>query len=137
MIAWGVRPLMSAAVVVLAAGCSSSGTVHVAASTGGNGGGGGGVAAVPSACTAANAMCGVFDGTWKSSDGTVTLVIDKAKAELKTPHDCPGDFDSAILLLTCADGYKDRQTGGASISADHKTLTVTWDDGIKDTLAKG
>jgi hypothetical protein len=78
-----------------------------------------------------------MNGTWNSSDGTVTLVIDNAKAELKTPHDCPGDFDGAILLLTCADGYTDRQTGGAAISADHKTLTVTWDDGIKDTLTKG
>jgi hypothetical protein len=131
---------------LLLSGCSSSGTVGAAGSQAGVGvstGTGAGAstgASAPQPCTPtpANGDCGVYNGTWKgTTDGaSVTLTVTKDQAELKTPHDCPGSFDGQLLLLTCQDGNKDRQTGSATLSADHKTLTVSWDDGITDALTK-
>lgn len=116
---------------LLLSGCSSSGTVGASTPAAGIG---------ATTGVDAHASTGsVYNGTWKgtSDGGPVTLTVDKDKAELKTPHDCPGSFDGQLLLLTCQDGDKDRQTGSATLSSDHKTLTVSWDDGITDTLTKG
>lgn len=124
--------LVSSAAVgaaLLVGGCSSSGTVGATAPQAGTGG---------STTHAITSASGGYNGTWKGTadGGPVTLTVDKDKAELKTPHDCPGSFDGQLFLLTCQDGDTDRQTGSAVLSSDHKTLTVSWDDGITDTLTK-
>jgi len=138
-----VTALATAAAVVglLLSACSSSGTVGGA--PGPQAGAGAGTststgASQPCTPTPANGDCGVYNGTWKgTTSGTaVTLTVTRDKAELKAPHDCPGSFDGQLLLLTCQDGNTDRQTGSATLSPDHKTLTVSWDGGITDALTK-
>ena len=134
-----VAVTVTAAAALLLGGCSSSGTVAAAGSPASTGASAPQTSA-PQTCqpTPENGDCGVYNGTWKgTTDGTpVALTVNKGQAELKTPHDCPGSFDGQLLLLTCQDGNKDRQTGSTALSSDHKTLTVTWDDGITDTLTK-
>jgi hypothetical protein len=133
--------VVAAGAVMALSGCSSSGTVGAAGSPPPAGAGADTGTGMPQSCkpTPDNYQCGIYNGTWTgTTDGTsVTLAVAKDTAELKTPHDCPGSFNGQLLLLTCNDGDKDRQTGSATLSSDHKTLTVSWDDGITDTLTKG
>ncbi|MEZ0110716.1 hypothetical protein ABH920_004731 [Catenulispora sp. EB89] len=135
----------AAAAGLLLSACSSSGTVGGAPGPQAGAGTSTGAstststgASQPCTPTPANGDCGVYNGTWKgTTSGTaVTLTVTRDQAELKAPHDCPGSFDGQLLLLTCQDGNTDRQTGSATLSADHKTLTVSWDGGITDALTK-
>ncbi|MGW6459276.1 hypothetical protein ACWF94_25685, partial [Streptomyces sp. NPDC055078] len=84
---------------------------------------------------------GDVTGAWSgTTDGKrVDLVITGKKAALSADgRACTGevaDHGKPMLSLKCADGNKDR-TMGTIESNDGKTLVVSWDAGLKDTLAK-
>lgn len=127
--------IAATALVVITAGCSSSGTV--AGSSGGTGNPPHMTAPNDSKQQSAGGQAGP-DGTWTSADHSVSLVVTGDKAELKQPHDCPGDYAASMktLLLDCKDGNTDRTTGDVKMSGDGKQMTISWDVGITDTLTK-
>ncbi len=82
-----------------------------------------------------------LEGTWAGlTDGkAVALSVASGKAALVADaHVCSGevkDMGKVMLELKCTDGNTDR-TMGSIESNNGKTITVSWDAGGKDTLAK-
>ncbi|MET9660290.1 hypothetical protein [Streptomyces sp. NPDC006510] len=82
-----------------------------------------------------------LEGGWAGrTDGkAVVLSVASGKAVLVTEqHACTGtvqDAGKVTLALKCVDGGDDRTTGAVE-SNDGKTVVVSWDSGVKDTLAK-
>ncbi|WP_250305484.1 hypothetical protein [Streptomyces sp. A 4/2] len=81
-----------------------------------------------------------FEGSWlATTDGKSTaLVIQGKQAAIAGQHVCTGtvaDMGKPMLSLTCPDGNTDR-TMGSIESADGRTMTVSWDAGLKDTFKK-
>ncbi|MFI5632156.1 hypothetical protein ACIA8E_22820 [Streptomyces sp. NPDC051664] len=82
-----------------------------------------------------------LEGTWAGmTDGkAVALSVASGKAALiADAHVCSGevkDMGKVMLELKCTDGDTDR-TMGSIESNNGKTITVSWDAGGKDTLAK-
>lgn len=82
-----------------------------------------------------------LEGTWAGlTDGkAVALSVASGKAALVADaHVCSGevkDMGKVMLELKCTDGNTDR-TMGSIESNNGKTITVSWDGGGKDTLAK-
>lgn len=82
-----------------------------------------------------------LEGAWAGlTDGkAVALSVASGKAALVADaHVCSGevkDMGKVMLELKCTDGNTDR-TMGSIESNNGKTITVSWDAGGKDTLAK-
>ncbi|MGW1844386.1 hypothetical protein [Streptomyces sp. NPDC001966] len=82
-----------------------------------------------------------LEGGWagKTDGKAVVLSVSSGKAALVTEqHACTGtvqDAGKVTLTLKCVDGGDDR-TSGSVDSNDGKTVVVSWDSGVKDTLAK-
>jgi hypothetical protein len=82
-----------------------------------------------------------LDGTWAGVSGgkAVALSVTAGKAALVADaHVCSGevkDMSTVMLALRCADGDTAR-TMGTVTSNNGKTITVEWDAGGKDTLAR-
>ncbi|MFD7492690.1 hypothetical protein ACFV8T_09780 [Streptomyces sp. NPDC059832] len=82
-----------------------------------------------------------LEGGWagKTDGKAVVLSVASGKAVLVTEkHACTGtvqDADKVTLALKCVDGGEDRTTGSVE-SNDGKTVVVSWDSGVQDTLAK-
>lgn len=82
-----------------------------------------------------------LEGTWAGlTDGkAVALSVASGKAALVADaHVCSGEvkeMGKVMLVLKCTDGNTDR-TMGSIESNDGKTITMSWDAGGKDTLAK-
>ncbi|MET7858845.1 hypothetical protein ABZS81_16830 [Streptomyces sp. NPDC005318] len=126
-------------------GCGSDGgkndsgkgsTGGQASATGGSGSGGSDSGGSGSAGDAS-----ALEGTWAGlTDGkAVALSVASGKAALVADaHVCSGEvkeMGKVMLVLKCTDGNTDR-TMGSIESNDGKTITVSWDAGGKDTLAK-
>ncbi|MEV8569114.1 hypothetical protein AB0436_26625 [Streptomyces sp. NPDC051322] len=78
------------------------------------------------------------EGSWAAVTGgkSTLMVIQGHSAALLGGAVCSGTLtDTAKLSLKCPDGNADR-TAGSIESADGKTLTVSWNSGIKDTFKK-
>ncbi|MFI0895837.1 hypothetical protein [Streptomyces sp. NPDC020983] len=81
------------------------------------------------------------EGVWLAAEGAtnVQLVLGAGKAGLTSTHLCGGTYtgkDAIAITLTCMDGDTQRTTGRGRLSADAKTLTVTWTDGPTDVFAR-
>ncbi|MGW2178525.1 hypothetical protein ACWCXX_10625 [Streptomyces sp. NPDC001732] len=82
-----------------------------------------------------------LEGGWAGKTGgkAIVLSVSSGKAALVTEqHACTGtvqDTDKVVLALKCVSGGTDRTTGSIE-SNDGKTVVISWDSGIKDTLAK-
>ncbi|MFJ8854317.1 hypothetical protein [Streptomyces sp. NPDC102437] len=82
-----------------------------------------------------------LEGGWagKTDGKAVVLSVASGKAVLVTEqHACTGTVQGAgkvTLTLKCVDGGDDRTSG--SVDSDNgKTVVISWDSGVKDTLAK-
>ncbi|MEU2131645.1 hypothetical protein [Streptomyces sp. NPDC018352] len=81
-----------------------------------------------------------LEGGWagKTDGKAVVLSVASGKAVLVTEqHACTGTVQGAgkvTLTLKCVDG--DDRTSGSVDSNDGKTAVISWDSGVKDTLAK-
>ena len=79
------------------------------------------------------------DGTWVARTGgaKVALYLYRGAAALNAPRFCSGTIDSAKLLkLTCVDSNRDRVSGHAALGSGGKTLSVSWDGGLKDSFKR-
>jgi hypothetical protein len=143
-----------ATLAVVTAGCSGGGGSGGASSAappnvpGGTPSAGASFAGKPPTGVPTAAINGVHPGTEKASgtDGTwvartggakVALYLYRGAAALNAPRFCSGTIDSAKLLkLTCVDSNRDRTSGHAALGSGGKTLTVSWDGGIKDSFKR-
>ncbi|WP_328537453.1 hypothetical protein [Streptomyces sp. NBC_00344] len=78
------------------------------------------------------------EGSWVATTAgkSTVMVIQGRKAVLLGGAVCSGTItDAAKLSLKCPDGNTDR-TAGSVESADGKTLSVSWNSGVKDTFRK-
>jgi hypothetical protein len=82
-----------------------------------------------------------LEGGWagRTNGKAVVLSVSAGKAVLVTEqHACTGTVQGSgkvTLTLKCVDGGDDRSTGAVE-SNDGKTVVVSWDSGVTDTLAK-
>ncbi|MFF2012000.1 hypothetical protein ACFVWY_23355 [Streptomyces sp. NPDC058195] len=112
-------------------GDGGSGTEQSGEAPGGESGGSGG----------SGADAAALEGGWAGrTDGkAVVLSVSSGKAALVTEQRaCTGTAQGSgrvTLTLKCVDGGDDRTTGSVE-SNDGKTLVVSWDSGVRDTLAK-
>ncbi|MET9917228.1 hypothetical protein ABZZ04_09100 [Streptomyces sp. NPDC006435] len=83
----------------------------------------------------------MLEGGWAGqTDGkAIVLSVSSGKAALVTEERaCTGtvqDTDKVVIALKCVSGGTDR-TSGSVESNDGKTVVISWDSGVKDTLAK-
>ncbi|WP_405778303.1 hypothetical protein [Streptomyces sp. NBC_00859] len=133
---------LAAALVV--SGCSSSDSKSPDAPQG-KGAGAGTSTAAPAPSTSsgdsgAGAKAADIEGSWLATTGgkSTALVIQGKQAAIAGQHVCTGvvaAMGKPMLSLKCSDGNNDR-TMGSIESADGKTMTVSWEAGIKDTFKK-
>ncbi|MFE7469277.1 hypothetical protein ACFU6R_34955 [Streptomyces sp. NPDC057499] len=115
-------------------GDGSAGTEQSGAPSGGGSGETGGSGGSGTDATA-------LEGGWAGrTDGkAVVLSVSAGKVALVTEQRaCTGTVQGSgkvTLTLKCVDGGDDR-TSGSVESNDGKTLVVSWDSGVRDTLAK-
>ncbi|WP_328329671.1 MULTISPECIES: hypothetical protein [unclassified Streptomyces] len=88
----------------------------------------------------AGAKAADIEGSWLAMTGgkSTALVIQGKQAAIAGQHVCTGvvaAMGKQMLTLKCPDGNNDR-TMGTIESADGKTMTVSWEAGIKDTFKK-
>ncbi|WP_327296107.1 MULTISPECIES: hypothetical protein [unclassified Streptomyces] len=88
----------------------------------------------------AGAKAADIEGSWLAMTGgkSTALVIQGKQAAIAGQHVCTGTvapMGKPMLALKCPDGNNDR-TMGSIESADGKTMTVSWEAGIKDTFKK-
>ncbi|MEV6796050.1 hypothetical protein AB0M87_29560 [Streptomyces sp. NPDC051320] len=109
---------------------SSPGSTGDSGGAGGDDGGGSGGSGTVKAAD--------VEGSWAAMTGgkSTLMVIQGRSAALLGGTVCSGTVTgTATLSLKCPDGNTDRTTGSIE-SADGKTLTVSWNSGIKDTFKK-
>jgi hypothetical protein len=97
--------------------------------------------ATTSAPAATGDLTRTVEGIWSAMEGgtPVQLVLGQGRAALNSPHLCTGEYtdqDGIGLTLTCVDGDKEHASGRGLLSADGKTLTVSWTGGPTDTLTR-
>ncbi|MFJ5291332.1 MULTISPECIES: hypothetical protein [unclassified Streptomyces] len=88
----------------------------------------------------AGAKAADIEGSWLAVTGgkSTALVIQGKQAAIAGQHVCTGTvaaMGKPMLSLKCPDGNNDR-TMGSIESADGRTMTVSWEAGIKDTFKK-
>ncbi|MFF3394640.1 hypothetical protein ACFYW1_27335 [Streptomyces sp. NPDC002669] len=82
-----------------------------------------------------------LEGGWagKTNGKAIVLSVSAGKAALVTEERaCTGtvqDTTEVVITLKCVNGGTDR-TSGSVESNDGKTVVISWDSGVKDTLAK-
>ncbi|MGW2084713.1 hypothetical protein [Streptomyces sp. NPDC001880] len=105
------------------------------------GSGAGQTAPAPGDDSGSETDAAALEGGWagKTDGKAVVLSVSSGKAALLTEqHACTGTAQGTgkvTLTLKCVDGGEDRTTGSVE-SNDGKTVVVSWDSGVKDTLAK-
>ncbi|MFF9569445.1 hypothetical protein [Streptomyces sp. NPDC014685] len=82
-----------------------------------------------------------LEGGWvgKTDGKSIVLSVSSGKAALVTEERaCTGtvqDTDKVVIALKCVSGGTDRSSGSVE-SNDGKTVVISWDSGVKDTLTK-
>ncbi|WP_328318875.1 hypothetical protein [Streptomyces sp. NBC_00388] len=137
--ATGVAAAGFAAALVIS-GCSSDSKSSDTSQDQGKGGNTAAPAPSSSSDDVGGAKAADIEGSWLATTGgkSTALVIQGKQAAIAGQHVCTGTvaaMGKPMLALKCPDGNNDR-TMGSIESADGKTMTVSWEAGIKDTFKK-